>query len=742
MQHKRTTFVLMAVAVALMSYIVFYEQHTLSTGEVAERRSQVLPRLVRDRVERIQIDRGDETLVMVRERAEEGELGEWRLEEPVRDEADQEAVSSMLGSLEWAAARRTLEDTSAVDRTGWGLDEPRVRVSVRVANEDLQFAIGGEEATTRGVWMRLSDENTVHVVGLDVFEAVDHDAGHFRSKDLFRDIGEQEVSRVELAGAGPDRVIEKRDGRFWLLEPVRMHASAGRTDALVQAIVELSAARFVEGDAAELLAESSLMVVVRAGQDAEAEETRLVVGGVCAEHASERYGRIDEGPLVCIPATALDAFEVSAEDFRELRAVTAPDHEVAGVVLATSAGTLTVTDSEDEGWRFTFEGGSGDSSGAVDEEALSEWLRELRGARAGTVVPLPDDAALAGVGLDEPAGTLTLQGRGDAEDRVLRIGGTALEGVFVQRGDEPVALSLDREALELLTPSAIRLRGRNLITDRLESAVELRIRRAGIEERVVRTDDLFAVQEPLEVSADPGRVSSLLRRLAALSAVRFEAPAALASHGLANPRLEVTVRFEGALPSDDDEAEHEGESTEEPAPRAYTLQIGAETTDGAFARLEGDPAVFLVPGTLVADLEEPLVSRVLLGTDRDYVDDLSLTTPGGRFELHHDGRAFVMPDGAPDRDRTDALLDAIERLRAAGVSRYGAPEPADGLDAPRLTLWVRRDAEADPPREYTLLFGAEVGEGDDARVHVRREDLAVGFFVLRSAVAPILDYEP
>lgn len=740
MKSKRTTFVLMAVAIGLMSYIVLYEQHTLSTGEVAERENQVLARLVRDRVERIQIERGDATIVMVRERADEGELGEWRLEEPLRDAADQEAVSSMLGSLEWAAARRTLEDTSASDRSGWGFDEPRVSVSIRVANEDLEFSIGGEEATTRGAWLRIGDEATVHVVGLDVFEALDHDAGHFRSKDLFRGIGEHEVSRVELSGATPTRVIERREGTFWLTAPLRMHASAGRTDALVQAIVELSASRYVEGDAAAHLAEPTTVVQVRAGEGSEAEETRLVVGGPCADHASERYGRIDDGPLVCILATDLDAFEVSAADFRELRAVTAQDHEVVGVVLTTSAGTLTVTDAEAEGWGYTFEGGVGESAGAVDQEALSEWLRELRRSRAAAVLPLTDDSALSGVGLDAPQGTLTLRGRGDAEDEVLRIGATAIEGIFVQRGDEPVALRLEPQAAELFVPSPIRLRARSLIRDRAEGAVELRVERGGVEERVERTDDGFAVTQPLAVAADAGRVNSLLRRLAELSAVRFEAPVADGSHGLAAPRFVVTVRFEGALP--DDEHGHEDEQADAPAPRTHRLLIGAETTGGAFARLDDDVAVFLVPSTLVEDLVSPLVSRTLLATDRDYIDDVALITSTGRIELHHDGRAFVTPEGAPDRERTDALFEALERLRADGATGYGPAAAEDGLDSPRLRLWVRRDAEAEAPREYTLAFGADVGEGATARVHVRRDDLAVGFLLPRTAVAGILDFEP
>ncbi|MFW5921007.1 MAG: DUF4340 domain-containing protein, partial [Polyangiales bacterium] len=224
---RRTTIALAAVAAALLAFILIWERHTLSTGDTAERKGRLLERFVRDKVVQLEIERGDEHVVLVRERESEAELGEWRMQEPARDDADQDVVSSTLSALDWAAPRRTLEGIGEEDRKRFGLDEPRLTASFTVADTTVPITFGDEDPTEGGVYAQLDDPSKAHVVGKDLFEALDHESGHFRSKDLMRDVDLQDAAELVLRGAqGETRRLETRDGRWWLAAPVEAVADA------------------------------------------------------------------------------------------------------------------------------------------------------------------------------------------------------------------------------------------------------------------------------------------------------------------------------------------------------------------------------------------------------------------------------------------------------------------------------------------------------------------------------------
>ena len=109
------------LAVGLFAYIAIWERHGLSSGELDDRRAQLVPAFVRERVSEVSIDREGGRIVLVRERAEEeGELGDWTLKEPVEGAADFDAVDSLLGAIEWATPLRRLEGISAADRERFG----------------------------------------------------------------------------------------------------------------------------------------------------------------------------------------------------------------------------------------------------------------------------------------------------------------------------------------------------------------------------------------------------------------------------------------------------------------------------------------------------------------------------------------------------------------------------------------------------------------------------------------------
>ena len=748
---KRTVIALAAVAAVLAAFIFFYERHLLSTGDVEDRADRLLPTFVRDRVTKLEIEREGGRVVLERERAEgaeEGELGEWVLVEPVRADTDFDAVDSVLGALEWADARRTIEGVSAQDRATFGLDEPRLRAFFTVAGERVPVAFGGEDPQASGVYASLGDETIAYVVGKDLFEALDHDASWLRTKELLVEAGAARASRLRLEGAAGTRVLEKRGGQWWLTEPHEGWAAARAVNELLRGLEGLRAERFVADDP-ESLAQYGLDEPMHLahferprGDGAETVEATLRIGRSCDESEGQVYARVDEGPVVCVTAESVAGLGKTAEELRESRLVTARDEEVQRVDLVSGNRRLELYREEGE-WKMRSRQGPREIEATADPQAVADFLRDARAVTARSFVRA-DDAAVRERGLGSPVATLTIvtpgEESGEETTAVVRVG-RASSGTWARRGEEPTLLEIDETAIDVLDTSPTRFRARAVIDEHDAQLTRLAIRRRAEREVVERADDGFRVVEPIAVAADDAVMRAIAGALAELSAERFVAEQAAPEHGLAQPRFVVEARFEEPAGGDDDHGHDHGEENDAPEPardpvRNYLVRIGAETDDGAYARLDDDPAVFVIDRALVDAIERPVVDRGLLATDERHVARIEIRRGAETITIAKQDGAW-QENGAPaERDRVEALLRRLETLRATAATSYGPPDATAALARPRATVTVHRTDAAGEPREYTIAFGA----ASPPTVHVRRTDLDVGFSIPADVAATFVEY--
>src|SRR5690606_760867 len=159
---------------------------------------------VRDRVERVELTRGDEPPIVFERQAladdaEEGATPTWRMRAPVDAAVDDDALEGLLGDLEWLDARRTLTGLSAADRA----------------------RVGGAAPTGEGVYVAVDGEDRAYVVGEDFVEAIDHDADHFRSKALFAGFYPNDAISMRLEGGESTVLLEREADRWRVREPVR-----------------------------------------------------------------------------------------------------------------------------------------------------------------------------------------------------------------------------------------------------------------------------------------------------------------------------------------------------------------------------------------------------------------------------------------------------------------------------------------------------------------------------------------
>src|SRR6202022_4269264 len=125
--NLRTTLILLAIALAGLVYIKFYESKKPGTEE-AQRQSRNVVNIDREKIDGVVIQNGEDK-IDIRRRD-----NKWRLEVPIKDQADNALVGSVLSDLEaWQKDATIPAKELEADKnklTEFGLNKPKLRVKL------------------------------------------------------------------------------------------------------------------------------------------------------------------------------------------------------------------------------------------------------------------------------------------------------------------------------------------------------------------------------------------------------------------------------------------------------------------------------------------------------------------------------------------------------------------------------------------------------------------------------------
>jgi hypothetical protein len=722
----RTRIVLFTLALGLLVFIVFFERGTLSTSEREGRKGRVLDSFVRDRVDRVEVQRKGVTTLLTRVPVKDDDplaIGGWRVEKPYAAAADQASVDSLLGALEWIEARRSLGTLSSKELESFGLNKPRYRIAFVVGRERVAFSLGGA-AADGGAYLKLEAKGMVYVVGKDVVEAFDHQPSDFHSKELHEGVSMLTLVKLQLLDASGERTIERKDGWQRLTSPFVSLAATPAVTALMSGLDGLRASRFIDSASNKLddygLATPGFTlnldskVFDKAAKDkTRIEHLALRVGSPCHGHAGESYLRVNAGPIFCAADAELAALHKRADELAETRLLPLEDSEIHGVQIRIGQSEL-VLEEADKAMRYRLlEQGREVKRGTADPTALAEWYKALRAVSV-------ERFEVARAQHAESVTATFDRGKGLAKYSVRLIDDPA--GLLALRMDETQLLHVPPSARDLLSISAARLRPKRVIDENEARFTKLVLTSPGnVVESVIKRANGYELSGPCIAAAQRSTVDDILRLASKLDVVRYVADIASPAHGFNAPYRSLRLEYGNDATA-----------------KVHTLVLGAALGDeGRFARLAGDPAVFLISNALAQKLEEPLVSRDALALPFDQLVSFELGSNAGRVRVERRDGAFVMAGARePDPARAERLARALATLHATRASSYGAPALAEGLEHPELRVSAKLNAGND----VTLLFGATPKPAPaGAAVFVRRSGLDVSFQVPRDKLDALLE---
>jgi hypothetical protein len=356
----RKLVLLSVVVVVLFGFIFLFERKMPTTAE-RERKGDLYWDIPEERLDRITLTRGSEVVEFHR-----AEGGPWRMVKPDPYPADVFAVNGLASDL--AELKRAGGDSGAeAPAADYGLEKSTVRASFAWTDADdgkakktrtIEFGITIPGTDT--VAARLEGSPRIFFVPVSVLNAVRKNVDDYRSREVFGGTSGDFVRLEILRGRGR-LLLTRKEGFWWLAEPLADLADSGEADRLVGQLTALRARDFVHGT--EDLATLSLNPPLY----------RVTVTGVKGAVASVDFGatRSDgntiyarrEGQVFTVDRDITDELSKEAVAFRSAALVAVNRSEVTALEAGFGDAHFSLLQKEG-GW--TSQGRSIPASGADD----------------------------------------------------------------------------------------------------------------------------------------------------------------------------------------------------------------------------------------------------------------------------------------------------------------------------------------------------------------------------------------
>jgi hypothetical protein len=510
---------------------------------------------------------------------------------------------------------------------------------------------------------------------------------HFAADDVtgFTIKREQETVRAE-----------KRDGHWYLIEPLAVRGDDQKYRELTRYVADLHHTRVIEEQPQSLepygLAIPRLEIQMMLKDQPKPLILRL---GATNPTGGSYYVQVEgRAPIYLVSGVAKDVLDASLHALRDKTVLAFTPAEVQEVQLArgTDAPVVLQRQAEDT-WRLT-----APVSARADNQQVRGMIQRLHDVKVQAFIA-EDATDLTSYGLQTPAWHVTLHIGQGHPPLTLSLGQVDSErkGVYAKRDDAARVFLLPQELWDNLPKTATTLRDKTLMKYEREHITRLEIQAPN--EHIVITNTgprQYTLEQPVQTPGDSDAIYSLLWDIQDLKAQDFvaETPDALDLYGLDAPRRRITVW---------EKAPTAQEATQ------YELLLGAEAPDGQgiYARLGEGPVIYLVGNTeaqrILSKTAFDLRNKKIFAFAADKVQKMRVQYPTADFTVERRGNAWKLTEpqkqDIAQRWKVDRVLYELSTLEYAKIM---ADNPDDGsrygLDAPQvqITLWQQDGSTLGP----------------------------------------------
>ena len=572
--NLRLTAILASIALLLGLAVAFWGRDDARIRSRYENARRAF-RFDAPRIERLLIQTGDLDLECQRRQ------DQWRLTRPVEARADAVAIERLLGGLQdLSRGDIILPPRHSPDPYGpYGLDTPRIRLSLVEGGATNQILIGRRTPLGDGVYVRQAEQAAIARLHANLLDLLPTSVEAVRDRSLLN--GEAAaIDRLDIrTPTGFIQLARDGDGTWRMFQPVTARADSTAIAALIDNLLAGHIVQFVQDGVSDLAPyglDNHGAVTVVLNSDSHNGTQMLALGDPLPNAPTLVYARLQAEPSVyAVPAELRAFLDIRPDDLRDRRLPNLTPQAVQHFRIADGESCLEFTRDEAGQWLMVAPFQTPADHDAVDA-LLQSWgdIRIIAFESPPLTNPPLLSRSLSIDMRDARQPPLGLQmGRHPQNTNQFRL---------VMDDDPLVAIASPPRMIDLpLDPFLYR------------SREVLSIPPGDMEAITIRTSDqsLTFARQPAtsEWAPDAPWMERVRSQLAPLRAQSIFASHDIGGMGFDAPYLSLTVRLRGQTGL------------------AATLLVGAETTPGGprWATLRGRDFVFALAPEVVAALYPP-----------------------------------------------------------------------------------------------------------------------------------------
>jgi Domain of unknown function (DUF4340) len=607
----RNTLILAIIALAGVAYFRFFEMKRLGTEE-ARRQAQNVVNLDRTKIDGIVIQNGDQK-IEIRRRDDK-----WRLETPIKDQADGALIESLLSDLEnWQkegtiATKEINADKSKIAE--YGLNNPKLKLKLLGHVRPPEILFGKDAAMEGRMYVRFQNSKETFLASQSVKKDIDKKPEEFRDRKL-TDLRNAQVSRLVLKTPAGEMELEKKDTHWDILKPLRARADDQKVNDLISQVTSARIGQFVADDRGDLrsygLAEPRGSITLFDQEQKKDQKVEiggaikvfgrddkgqtLQIGAVPEKEKDQVYVRFaPRGSVYTLPKKIEEVLNTKPADLRDKHLVRVDTNILDRITIDAPGKTKTVLARKDGNWTITNRNNAPADSGAV--------RRMIDALQNEQVTKFVEDVAsnLPKYGLNTPQLQLTFSSfasentaetkAGEQPFVTIAFGKDEDGNVYARLTDEPFVVAVRRGLLDQIPPDPLRWQELSIFKFKPEQIHRLSVttdkelsleRKQNNQWRWLKGSG--AINQP--------NLQLLLNTLSNLYAVRWIG-ATTPQQGLDQPKLVLSF------------------TTSPDNKTSQKLTVGAQNNDGTFcARVEGRDGIFTISGSDFNNLKLPLEAQ-------------------------------------------------------------------------------------------------------------------------------------
>jgi len=537
----RTTFILAAIVLAVFAYFRFFELKQPSTEE-AKRQAQNVVNFERAKIDGVVIQNGDDKIEMRRRDHK------WRLETPIKDQADGSLIENLLSDLEnWQkdatiSAKEIETDKSKLNE--YGLSKPKLRLKLLGQDRPPEIFFGKDAALEGRMYVRLGDSKETFLASQTVKKDVEKKPEEFRDRKL-TDLSTAQVSRIVLKSPVGEMELEKRNDHWEILKPLRARGEDQKIADLIAQVTTAQIQQFVADDHGDLhpfgLAEPRGAITLFSKDDKQGQ--LLQIGGIPQKEKDQVYVRsASRGFIYTLPKKIEEVLNTRPDDLRDRHLVRIDTNILDRITIDAPGKGKIVLARKNENWTIASHKNVPANSGEI--RRLIDTLQNEQ------VTKFVEDVAsnLPKYGLDKPQLRLIFSSfasentaetkAGEQPFTTITFGKIDGDNVYARLADEPFVAAIRRGLIDQISTDAVQWQELSIFKFKPEQIHRLSV--AAKNESMLARDakDEWTWTKGGE-TINQANLQSLLKTLSSLHAVRWVGPT-LPQHGFEKPQLAIT----------------------------------------------------------------------------------------------------------------------------------------------------------------------------------------------------------